>query len=188
MAQIIETVFQLRKGTAEEWKRSKYILEAGEPGWSTNTKILKIGDGAHVWNELPPIFGIEIDPNKYWTIEEIKAFVKEINDSLTASILKGEEHIKALESEIPVLSNDIKNLAYRIKENEKTLQLITDETAGILAQAMAYTDGVLAASSMRQIDNNTLQMKDGQVYVAKVSTDILEQGEMELILMAGSSI
>lgn len=43
----------VRKGTAEEWGSSSYVLKAGEWGYDTTNKIAKIGDGTSLWAALP---------------------------------------------------------------------------------------------------------------------------------------
>ena len=50
-----------------------------------------------------------------------------------------------------------------------------------------WTIMAIAAVAMLKVDNNTIKIKDEKAYVAKVSTDVLEQGERNLILCAGSS-
>ena len=57
---VINTIFQLKRGVAEAWERKNPILHAGEPGWTLDTHILKIGDGHTAWKDLEPISGIEI--------------------------------------------------------------------------------------------------------------------------------
>lgn len=48
---------QQRRGTAAEWNTSDYVLAAGELGVTTDTGIIKIGDGVNGWNDLPSAFG-----------------------------------------------------------------------------------------------------------------------------------
>jgi hypothetical protein len=43
---------QVRRDTAERWSRFNPLLSAGEPGFATDTGVLKIGDGFTPWNEL----------------------------------------------------------------------------------------------------------------------------------------
>ncbi len=43
---------QLIKTTAE-WASSSLILLPGELGYASDTKLIKVGDGEHVWSELP---------------------------------------------------------------------------------------------------------------------------------------
>lgn len=49
----LNTKIQLRRDTAANL--ANVILAVGEPGFSTDTKILKIGDGVSTWSNLPAI-------------------------------------------------------------------------------------------------------------------------------------
>jgi hypothetical protein len=46
---------------AEAWERNNPVLAEGEPGWTLDTHILKIGDGTTAWKDLEPIGGAEIN-------------------------------------------------------------------------------------------------------------------------------
>lgn len=59
--EVIRTTFQFKRGLASAWERNNPILAPGEPGWTLDTHILKIGDGVTPWNSLNAISGIEID-------------------------------------------------------------------------------------------------------------------------------
>ena len=52
MAQVINTTFKLKRGTAARWEEVNPILEQGEPGFVYDENRLKIGDGITPWNEL----------------------------------------------------------------------------------------------------------------------------------------
>jgi hypothetical protein len=41
-----------RRGTSAEWASANPVLDAGEIGYETNTKVIKIGDGVTPWNTL----------------------------------------------------------------------------------------------------------------------------------------
>ena len=43
---------KIRRDTAANWTSSNPTLAAGQPGYETNTKKLKIGDGATAWSSL----------------------------------------------------------------------------------------------------------------------------------------
>jgi SH3-like domain-containing protein len=43
---------QLRRGTATQWTVANPVLALGEPGHETDTRRVKIGDGATAWNAL----------------------------------------------------------------------------------------------------------------------------------------
>lgn len=58
--QVLNTRFQLKRGLAEAWNRNNPVLAAGEPGWTLDTHILKIGDGVTAWKDLEPVGGVEI--------------------------------------------------------------------------------------------------------------------------------
>jgi hypothetical protein len=45
--------FKLRRGTAVQWTAKNPILQDGEPGIESDTKKFKIGDGIHLWSQLP---------------------------------------------------------------------------------------------------------------------------------------
>lgn len=47
-----ETEIKIRRGTSSQWLQSNPVLEEGEPGFETDTKKMKIGDGQTSWNEL----------------------------------------------------------------------------------------------------------------------------------------
>lgn len=57
MATVIKTTFKLRRGSLEEWMQANPVLAAGEPGFAIDANILKIGNGANTWKELPAIQG-----------------------------------------------------------------------------------------------------------------------------------
>ena len=58
--QILRTQFQLKRGLAEAWERNNPILAPGEPGWTLDTHVLKVGDGKTDWKNLEPISGVDI--------------------------------------------------------------------------------------------------------------------------------
>ena len=47
------TVIKIKRGTSVSWTARNPILEAGEPGFETDTGQLKLGDGISPWNDLP---------------------------------------------------------------------------------------------------------------------------------------
>lgn len=57
MANVVNTTFKLKRGTAARWAEVNPILEQGEPGFVYDSNLLKIGDGVTPWNDLPYIQG-----------------------------------------------------------------------------------------------------------------------------------
>lgn len=47
--------FILRKSPSSDWAFSNPVLQPGEPGYATDTGILKIGDGIRPWTTLPSL-------------------------------------------------------------------------------------------------------------------------------------
>jgi hypothetical protein len=46
------TKIQLRRGTAAQWTSANPTLDVGEPGYETDSRKQKIGDGVTPWTEL----------------------------------------------------------------------------------------------------------------------------------------
>jgi hypothetical protein len=44
-----------RRGTAAAWAAANPTLAVGEPGYETDTRVLKIGDGVTAYNALLPV-------------------------------------------------------------------------------------------------------------------------------------
>lgn len=51
------TVIKLRRDESSNWQSVNPVLSLGEPGFETDTKRLKIGDGSSVWNDLDYVVG-----------------------------------------------------------------------------------------------------------------------------------
>ena len=64
---------------------------------------------------------------------------------------------------------------------------LTEKVNEILAKAKAHTDASIAALLVKDVDNKTIKLNEGKAYVAEVSTDVLAQGEKELIFSAGNA-
>lgn len=58
--EVISTTFQFKRGLANAWERANPILAPGEPGWTLDTHVLKIGDGITPWKSLTAVSGVEI--------------------------------------------------------------------------------------------------------------------------------
>ena len=69
--QYLNTQVRLKRGLAEAWARNNPILAKGEPGWATDTKVLKIGDGETHWNDLTYVVNV----SDYVTEQELRAAI-----------------------------------------------------------------------------------------------------------------
>lgn len=52
------TRMQQRRGTAVQWSTANPILAAGEIGITSDTRIIKVGDGTTAWNALAQILNL----------------------------------------------------------------------------------------------------------------------------------
>ncbi len=113
------------------------------------------------------------------SIEANKAAIEAINDA---------------ENGILAQVNALANGA--VKDNTEAIEAINNTENGILAQAKAHTNAQIAAIPVAtaevlglvKYDDVSIKMNEfNQLYVAKVSTDILEQGEQVLVLNGGSA-
>jgi hypothetical protein len=88
-------------------------------------------------------------------------------------------------------------MAGNIKKNTDDIAAIMNEETGILALAENYADAKIAAIpaataevlGLVKYDDDSIKMNESnQLYVAKVSTDLLTQGSEILILNGGSAV
>lgn len=128
--QVINTTFQLKRGTAARWKELNLVLRQGEPGFEYDTGKLKIGDGLTAYNDLPyqtskdyvinqstaatfPLIG---EPNVIYKAENEKALYQ-WNDSI-----KDYEPLNAVDlSEINELIIALQRKDTEIQSNISTL-------------------------------------------------------------------
>ena len=134
------------------------------------------------------------------TVGSVKAEAKAAADIAVATVVdSAPEAMNTLKEVADWIANDESGAAAmvnRITANETAINAINHVDTGILANAKKYTDDVIAglpvatadALGLVKFDNNSIKMNESnQLYVAKVSTDVLEQGENVLILNGGSA-
>lgn len=130
----------------------------------------------------------------------VKAEAKAAADAAVAAVVdSAPEAMNTLKEVADWIANDESGaaaMANRITVNENAIAAINNETNGILAQSKAYTNEAIAALPVAtaevlglvKFDNTSIKMNESnQLYVAKVSTDVLEQGSQTLILNGGSA-
>lgn len=136
------------------------------------------------------------------TLKEIQEYIESDESGAAAmagSIKANEDAIaaiyKAAEGETPA-SGVLVTLEGKVDQNTEAIATINDADNGILATAKKYTDDSIAglpaataeALGLVKYDNDTIKMNDNkQLYVAKVSTDLLVQGSETLVLNGGKA-
>jgi hypothetical protein len=48
-------IITVNTGSSSEWENQARVMEVGEPGYNSDTKELKIGDGQSSFEELKPL-------------------------------------------------------------------------------------------------------------------------------------
>ena len=123
---------------------------------------------------------------------DMAADIKANADAIAAIYTPAEGEIAAS----GVLVNEIARVESKIDTNTSAIAAINHSETGILAVAKKYTDNQIAAIPVAtaealglvKFDNDTVKMNENQqIYVAKVSTDILENGSLELVLCGGNA-
>ena len=84
-----------------------------------------------------------------------------------------------------VLVDEIARVEKKADDNSAAILAINNGETGILAAAKAYADEKFNAVPVA--DGNTIVVNDKKLSVAKVSTDVLELGSLELILCGGTA-
>ena len=82
--EVITTTFQFKRGLSSAWERNNPILSPGEPGWTLDTHVLKIGDGITPWNSLKAISGVEITEADIQ--EAVNKYLEEHQDTTIAEL------------------------------------------------------------------------------------------------------
>ena len=125
--------------------------------------------------------------------------IARVNGVLVAALennVEGLDSIKELAEWINTHGVEASTMANAIEDNAEAIAAINHVDTGILAQAKAHTDAAIAALPVAtaevlglvKYDNDSIKMNESnQLYVAKVSTDVLEQGSMVLVLNGGSA-
>lgn len=135
------------------------------------------------------------------TSGSVKAEAKAAADAAIAAIVgAAPEAMDTLEEVAAWIQNDKSGaaaMAADISANKAAIAAINDNTTGILAIAKKYTDDSITnlpaataeALGLVKFDNETIKMNENkQLYVAKVSTDLLVDGVETLVLNGGSAV
>lgn len=54
-------MIQFRRGKTASWQKNKTKLADGQPGYDKERHKLKIGDGEHLWEDLPDVSGLRAE-------------------------------------------------------------------------------------------------------------------------------
>ena len=172
----IKTTFQVKRGTAERWLEVNPVLKQGEPGYEFDTHRLKIGDGIKYWTELPYI-GIQ-DVITVDTLDDLTKLNGDINILYKVETERVLYRWNATTSKFEPLNGanviegiTLNGIAAPIEDKNVNIPAATSEALGLARP-----------------DTKTLSVDEQGVFSIKaVSTDLLVEGEDELILYGGNA-
>ena len=133
------------------------------------------------------------DSDDITSLKELALWVEEHGEDAAAmadAISNNADAIKAIYNVVDgtasgVLVDEIARVEKKADDNAAAILAINHGTTGILALANAYTDEKIA--NVPVADGETIVATDKKLSVAKVSTDVLEMGEIELVLYGGKA-
>ena len=123
------------------------------------------------------------------TLKEIQEYIESDESGASAMAASIKANSDAIAAIYNVAEDGTKSgtLVTEIARVDSAIAAINDASTGILAKAKAHTDASIAALLVKDVDNKTIKLNEGKAYVAEVSTDVLAQGEKELIFSAGNA-
>lgn len=127
-------VIQFKRGSSVRWDELNPILAIAEPGYDTDSKRIKIGDGVTAWKDLPYIDTpqtlvneLEIAINKIDTLESKLNIIEQLVDTNKSSI----DIIQLDIADIKIDINDLKLLTESNKSRLDTLESNSEDIASI---------------------------------------------------------
>lgn len=123
------------------------------------------------------------------TLKEIQEYIESDESGASAMAASIKANSDAIAAIYNVAEDGTKSgtLVTEIARVDSAIAAINNASTGILANAKAHTDASIAALLVKDVDNKTIKLNEGKAYVAEVSTDVLAQGEKELIFSAGNA-
>ena len=164
------TRMQQRRATEAVWTTSEYVLAPGELGVTTDTRIIKIGNGTSPWNELDIAFGSEYLPilgtaANSELLEGISAdsFVKVVDTDTAATADKVAKRFSdgRLKAATGVSTDDVVNYAQMIAADSST-----STSAITSARLNAISRTVTAALTLQITDIGGMVVANNSSYTA----------------------
>lgn len=188
---------QQRRGTAAEWNTSDYILAAGELGVTTDTGIVKIGDGVNGWTDL------EIAFDSTYLSKTGKAADSELLDGISSeSFLKVVDATTAatadkvalrnangrLKAATGVSTDDVVNYDQLMSVNSQLL--ISRSVTGAITLALSDVGRMIHMNNTvySPTVNCTVPPNSGVAFPVGSFVDIVSTGKGTVTLVPGSGV
>lgn len=176
------TRMQQRRATEAVWTTSDYVLAAGELGVTTDTGIIKVGNGTSPWSELDIAFGSEYLPilGKAADSELLDgigaaSFVKVADTSVTAT---NDSYVKrtadgGVKGSDATEVTELTTLAQLNLTDAQVTSLKVASVADRAARLALSTAGLRYGYTIRQLDTGYLWMWDLSAwrYIGKPNGD-----------------
>lgn len=180
-------------GTLEEGKSLVQMIEEAKSEASYDDTSIR----ALIQSNTDAITVLNGDVNTTGSVAKIAADAAKAEVAIVVGAAP--EAMDTLEEVALWIANDKSGaaaMANDIAANKTAIAAINNETTGILAVSKKYTDDAIAglpaasasALGLVKVDNVTIQSNEGVISVKSVSTDLLTQGQEELILCGGSAV
>lgn len=180
-------------GTLEEGKSLVQMIEEAKSEASYDDTSIR----ALIQSNTDAITVLNGDVNTDGSVAKIAADAAKAEVAIVVGAAP--EAMNTLEEVAQWIANDKSGaaaMANDIAANKTAIAAINNETTGILAVSKKYTDDAIAglpaasasALGLVKVDDITIQSNEGVISVKSVSTDLLTQGQEELILCGGSAI
>lgn len=151
---------QLRRGSAAQWAADNPVLASGEPGYATDTGVLKIGDGSTAWNSLaafggaaaPSVSGLGLLGASLVDVTEAQvaySLAAGLFVSVLVPLVAGQTVTKlgcVLDTAGVTSSGTNEMGLYSITGTTATRQQVTADMTAAFSGAAGYITGTLAAS------------------------------------------
>jgi hypothetical protein len=144
---------QFRRGTATEWTNANPVLFAGEIGFETDTKLIKVGDGSTSWTSLA-----------YSTVSP-SSLVEQAQDAVNTALVAGTGVTKNY-------NDNANTLTLSIGQDVGTTSDVTFNDVSVTGDLTV--DGSLTVSgTTTSINTTNLEVEDKNIIIAKVATTVI---------------
>jgi cytoskeletal protein CcmA (bactofilin family) len=144
---------QFRRGTAAEWTSANPVLFAGEIGFESDTKLIKVGDGSTAWSSLA-----------YSTVSP-SSVVEQAQDAVNTALTAGTGITKSY-------NDNANTISISIGQDVGTTSNVTFNDVSVSGDLTV--DGSLTVSGTTTSVNTTnLEIEDKNIVIAKVATSVI---------------
>jgi hypothetical protein len=144
---------QFRRGTATEWTNANPVLFAGEIGFETDTKLIKVGDGSTSWTSL-----------SYSTVSP-SSLVEQAQDAVDTALTAGTGITKSY-------NDNANTISISIGQDVGTSSNVTFNDVSVSGD-LTVGGSLTVSGTTTSINTTNLEIEDKNIIVAKVATSVI---------------